>query len=188
MCMLRMLLSAALSLLTMLGAPQTTGPDSKSVSEPEFADVFYRLDAGTLQPLERQNLTYKGKASGFMVMNMKTVSEFPGGRSTVRFKGGQQLDFVVRTAFAPSAVDPNSVYCLRKLSTTKKTREIVIMAGHLSPVGGSTTVGFAGGVLPVNFSRYGSSSLKLSTTAELPSGEYALGRMYGPTVFCFGVD
>src|ERR1039457_2670515 len=92
--------------------------------------------------------------------------EIPGGKSSVRFKAGQ-LDFIVRTALAPSAVDPNSVYCLRKMNATKKRRELVIMAGHVSPVEGSSTVNLARDALPVNFSKYGSSSLKL-TTAELP--------------------
>lgn len=185
--MRRALLLFALGFLP-LGAPaQTTSPDSKSVSEPEFADVFFRVDAGTLLPLERQNLTFKGKARGFMVMNMKTVSEFPGGKSPVRFKAGQPLDFVVRTLLAPSAVDPNTTYCLRKVDAKKKTRELVIMAGHASPLGASSTVNFAGGAIPVNFSKYGSSSLKVSIT-NLPPGEYALGRTYGPAVFCFGMD
>ena len=48
----------------------------ETLSEPEFADVFFRLDAGKLLPLERQTATIQGKASGFIVMSMKASSEF----------------------------------------------------------------------------------------------------------------
>jgi hypothetical protein len=50
------------------------------VSEPEFSDVFYKLSAGKLIPLERQTATMHGQAHGFIVMSMKTASEFPGSR------------------------------------------------------------------------------------------------------------
>jgi hypothetical protein len=73
------------------------------------------------------------------------------------------------------------------LNATKRRRELVTMVGYASPVGGESTLNLAGGALPVNFSKYGSSSLKM-TTEELPAGEYTLGRTYGPAVFCFGVD
>jgi hypothetical protein len=172
---------------TVVIAPEIAGsPDTNSVPEPEFADVFYRLEAGALVPLERQTLRYKGEVSGLIVVNVRSVSEIPGGKSSVRFKVGQ-LDFIVRTALAPSAFNPNSVYCLRKMNATKRRRELVTMVGYASPVGGENTLNLAGGALPVNFSNYGSSSLKM-TTEELPAGEYTLGRTYGPAVFYFGVD
>jgi len=38
----------------------------ETLSEPEFADVFFRLDAGKLLPLERQTAAIQGKASGFI--------------------------------------------------------------------------------------------------------------------------
>ncbi|HEV3334110.1 MAG TPA: hypothetical protein VG096_24155 [Bryobacteraceae bacterium] len=61
------------------------------------------------------------------------------------------------------------------------------MAGHASPIGASTTADPAQGVVPVEFSRYGKTSLKISA-GRLPAGEYALGHPYSQTVFCFGVD
>jgi hypothetical protein len=161
-------------------AAQTAAP------EPEMADIFYRLDGDKLVPLERQAAEIHGGAHGFIVMSMKTASEFPGARSPVRFRSGR-LDFVVRSVIPVTAVDPNTIYCLRKLNTKKKSRELVIMSGHASPVGMSTTTTPAYGMLPVEFSRYGNSSLKM-TTGDLPPGEYAVGKPYGPAVFCFGVD
>ena len=108
------------------------------MAEPDTAEVFYKLGDGKLIPLERQTATIHGKASRFIVMNMKSVSEFPGGKSPVRFRSGEPLDFVVRSAIASSAVDPNSLYTLRRLDEKRKKRELVIMAGHASPVGVST--------------------------------------------------
>ena len=152
------------------------------VVEPDTAEVFYKLEDSKLIPLERQTATIHGKASGFIVMNMKSVSEFPGGKSPVRFHSGEPLDFVVRSFAASSAVDPNSLYTLRRLDEKKKRRELVIMAGHFSPLGASTQTNLAQGVLPVEFSKYGNGSIKLRT-APLPPGEYAVSRIYGQTVF-----
>jgi hypothetical protein len=120
-------------------------------------------------------------------MSMKASSEFPGAKSPVRFLSGQPLDFVARSPLAGSTVDPNALYVLRKLNSKKKNRELVIMAGHASPVGASTKTDLAEGALPVTFARYGASSIRM-TIGPLPSGEYAISRPYAQMVFCFGVD
>jgi hypothetical protein len=172
---------AIVTLCSLAGVAQET------LSEPEFADVFFRLDAGKLVPLERQTAAIQGKASGFIIMSTKAVSEFQGAKSPVRFSSEQSLDFVVRSPLASSTVDPSTLYVLRKLNSKKKSRELVIMAGHVTPVGGSTKTNLAQGVLPVTFARYGASSIKMST-GPLPPGEYAASRLYAQTVFCFGVD
>lgn len=155
--------------------------------EPEFYDVFFRLDAGKLVPLERQTSSIQGKASGFIVMNAKGVAVLPGGKSPVRFRSEDALDFIVRSPLAASAADPEALYCLRKLDAKKKQRELVITTLHASAVGASTKRTATTGLLPLTFSRYGNSSYKLSTP-PLPPGEYAVGRLYGQLVFCFGVD
>jgi hypothetical protein len=168
-------------LFTVVGVAQETLP------EPEFDNVFFRLEAGKLVPLERQTAIIQGKASGFIVMSMKASSEFPGAKSPVRFSSDQPLDFVVRSELAPSSVDPNMLYVLRKLNGKKKSRELIIMAGHASPLGASTKTDLAEGVLPVTFARYGASSIRM-TTGPLPPGEYAISQANAQTVFCFGVD
>ena len=173
--------------LVILALCAVAGVAQETLSEPEFADVFFRLDAGKLTPLERQTAAIQGKASGFIVMSTKAASEFPGTKSPVRFRSDQALDFVVQTPLAAAAVDPSTLYVLRKLNSKKKSRELVIMAGHFTPVGGSTKTNLSQGVLPVTFTRYGASSIKMST-GPLPPGEYAVSRLYLQTVFCFGVD
>lgn len=170
-------------LIATCGAPVV----AQQPPEPDMADIFYRLDNGSLVPLERQAAAIKGGAHGFIVMSMKTASEFPGAKSPVRFNSGEKLDFIVRSVMPVSAIDPNTIFCLRKLKPKKKTRELVMMSGHASPLGASTTTTPAEGMLPVDFSKYGTSSLKMTTTGLAP-GEYAAGHPYGPAVFCFGVD
>src|SRR3569623_1562207 len=118
------------------------------VAEPEFEDVFFGLNAGKLITLERQSAVIKGKAGGFLVVSMKSSSEFPGAKSPVRFQSGQPLEFVVRSPLLSlSAQDPNTFYVLRKLNPKKKSRELIIMSGHASPIGASTKSALAEGVL-----------------------------------------
>jgi hypothetical protein len=166
----------------------TQTPVAKEVvTEPEFADVFFRLDAGKLVPLEHQTAYIHVESSGFIVMNTRTSYEIPGTKSPVRFRSDQPLDFVVRSLFAPSAVDPSTFYLLRRLDSKKKTRGLIVTVGHANPGGATVNNDPTQGALPVTFARYGDSSLKM-TTAPLPPGEYALSRSYVLTLFCFGVD
>jgi hypothetical protein len=139
------------------------GISQETVAEPEFDDVFYQLNAGKLISLERETAAIRGKASGFVVMSTKAVSEFPGAKSPVRFPPDQPIDFLVRSPLATSTVDPNTLYVLRKLNPKKKSRELVIMAGKVTPIGGSAKTDLAQSVLPVTFARYGASSIKITT-------------------------
>jgi hypothetical protein len=166
----------------------SSGIAQKDLAEPEFDNVFFELDAGKLIPLERQTAAIQGKASGFIVMSSKAASEFPGAKSTVRFRANQPLEFIVRSPIASTTVDPSTLYVLRRLNVKKKkSRELVIMAGHATPFGASTKTDLAEGVLPITFTHYGASSLRV-TTGPLPPGEYALSQAYAQTVFCFGTD
>jgi hypothetical protein len=176
-------------LCCLAGALAQTTPDSHVVAEPEFADVFFGHDAnGGLVPLERQTVVFKGQAGGFIVMNMKSSSEIPGGQSPIRFRADEKLEFLVRSAIAGSVADPNTLYALRKLDKQKKKREIIMMTGHASVAGASVKTNLTQRALPIVFARYGKYSIKISA-GSLPRGEYALSRAnYPQTVFCFGVD
>jgi hypothetical protein len=165
----------------------SSGIAQKDLAEPEFDNVFVELDAGKLIPLERQTALIQGKASGFIVMSSKAASEFPGAKSPVRFHSNQPLEFIVRSPIASTTVDPSTLFVLRRLNVKKKSRELVIMAGHATPFGASTKTDLAEGVLPISFTHYGTSSLKV-TTGPLPPGEYALSQVFAQTVFCFGTD
>jgi hypothetical protein len=164
-----------------------TGLAQEIPSEPEFVDVFFLLDAGKLVPLERQATTVQTKVHGFIAMSMKTSYEIAGAKSPVRLRSDGALDFVVRSPLTRMAVDPSTQYFIWKLNSNKKARELVMMVGHASPVGATVNNNPGQGGLPLTFTRYGASSLQI-TAGLLAPGEYALGRPFAQTVFCFGVD
>ncbi len=179
---MRPLALTAFALALGIGIAQA---QTAAVPEPEFNDVFYRLDTGKLIPLERQAVQAKGHASGFIVMSMKTSALIPGGKSPVRFRASTPQEFIVKSLLG-SYADPNTMLWLRKLTPKKDKRELVIMSGHASPVSTSVNTNMAAGTIPMEFSHFGQSSLKATVT--LPPGEYALSLMSGQFVFCFGID
>jgi hypothetical protein len=164
----------------------------QQIPEPTFNDVFFGLDsaAGKLVPLERQTATIRGKAKFGGYGGIKVASEFKPGKSPVRFRSGEQPQFVVRSfATAASTFDPNTLYVLRKLKKKGDKRELVMTESH-GPLGlGGATSNLAEGVLPVTFERFGEHSLKIAPEKPLPPGEYALSRRAGMMdLFCFGID
>ena len=162
--------------------------NSQVILEPEFRDVFFRLDAGKLIPLERQLVAVQGSSSTALVgADIKHVFTFEGGKSPVHFLPSEKLEFVVRTSL-PTDVDPNTTYCLRRLDARKDKRELQLAAGYVGFWGSSVKTTPSQGILPLNFSRYASSSLKLTPATALPTGQYALSNFSDRIVFCFGVD
>ncbi len=158
------------------------------VKEPEFADTFAALSAsGDLVPLERETAKIRAGGGGFMVASSKAAYEIPGEKSPVHFHSASELAFVVRSSLAQTATDPATFYVLRKLDPKKKNREIAFSTGHFTPFGGHATTNLNAGQIPISFTRYGTSSYRL-TAANLAPGEYALSRVYGQDVYCFGVD
>lgn len=173
---------AALLLLTL--SISSVSWAQQAVTEPEFSEVFFRLDNGRLSPLQRETAVLKAKVGGFIVVNAKTTDIIPGPRSPIRFTSGASLEFVVRTAFPPT-VDPAAIYVLRKLDARKKDREYLTTETHATPFHATSTQ--VEGQIAVQFAKYGQASLKL-TTPSLQPGEYAISRQYSQTVYCFGVD
>jgi hypothetical protein len=158
------------------------------VKEPEFADTFAALTpSGDLSPLERQTAQIHTGAGGFMVASGKAAYEIPGEKSPVRFTAGQPLSFVVRSSLAATDVDPATQFVLRHLDMKKKNREIAFSTTHATPFGAHTNTNLNAGQIPISFAHYGASSYRI-TASNLPPGEYALSRIYGQEVFCFGVD
>jgi hypothetical protein len=158
----------------------------QSVPEPDMADIFYRLDGDKLVSLERQGSATQTGAHGFIVMSMKSAAEFPGAKSPIRFKAGQPLTFIVRSAVPIGTIDPNTIFHFRKLVEKKKVREMVMMSGSANPFGASIKTSGTTGLLPVEFSKYGDHSMR-AVTESLSPGEYAFSKM-GGVAFCFGID
>jgi hypothetical protein len=179
---------AALPLLT----PTLMGQEAKKVQEPEYGGVFFYLDpAGALTPLERQQpaeglrmkmrgpLGILGPAGGG-----ESVLIFKGAHSAVRFKAGQEIQFVIRLDLP--GVEPCSLVNLGMLQVAKNERSIVLEDG-------CSTTGYSAdtrspNLRHPNFSKYGEGSLKLSPAEPLVPGEYLLVSMVGRGFFLFGVD
>lgn len=155
----------------------------QAVEEPEFSGIFYALDGTKLVQLERQNVGVQATLGGMMVMKGKAAIKFPGAHSPIRLLSAPSLGFVVRSS---SDADPGALYHLRRLETKNGEREVVILTERASPLGASAKMNEQS-IVPVEYSRYGSSSVTITATS-LPPGEYAIGARGGKTVFCFGVD
>ncbi len=155
---------------------------AQSPSEPEFIDVFYRLDGGKLVSLERQSSTMVHSLVG-----VKFSSLIAESKSPVRFRSGESIEFVVRGSVLSSYGDPGQIYGMRKLTSKKDHREFLAFAVAYGGLLGAKAKDMAH--LPLDFARYGEGSIKV-TTSELPPGEYAIGRIGIGTkaVFCFGID
>jgi hypothetical protein len=169
----------------LLCAGMTIGQDKPG--EPAFNDVFYGLAAGKLIDLERQAATIHGKAKYGGFGGIKVASQFSPAKSPIRVTGDGA--FIVRSAMAAMAVDPNSIYVLRVLAKRGSKRELVMVESHGPLALGGTDSRLAEGVVPVHFERYGDNSLRITSEKPLPAGEYALSKRAGLVdVFCFGVD
>ena len=116
---------AALLMLTALPFLTLVGQEIKKVQEPEYIGVVFALDpAGALTPLERQQPNTQTKVIGLGYGGAKTSIIFKGTASLVRFKAGQDIQFVVRLNTA--GIEPESLVDWKFSRYTKDHREIVI--------------------------------------------------------------
>jgi hypothetical protein len=172
-------------LLILVGMPALS--EQEIPAEPQYAGVFTRLDAGKLVPLEHQTAVAKSTNRGFIVSSMKHLLKLKGAKSSVRFHSAPTLEFLVRMD-RPGLMDPGSFYILRKLEVKQDSREMTFMSARVAPIGIFARRDLrTEGILPLEFSNYGQSSLKL-TAHDLVPGEYALSRASGRQLFLFGMD
>jgi hypothetical protein len=160
--------------------------DVKAVKEPEYLGVVFYLDpTGALSPLERQQPNIQSKAIGLGYGGAKTSTIYKGAKSPVRFKAGQDIQFVVRMN-APG-IEPDSLVKLDVLKVSKDQREMLLAkAGAMGFGGVKSTNGQTSQTL--NFSKYGEQSLKVSPAGPLGPGEYVITAMGGQSRFLFGID
>jgi hypothetical protein len=169
------------------GTPEaTTGKqDVENVQEPEYiGTVFFLNPAGALLPLEKQLPNTQAKAIAGGLGGAKVSVIFNGPASPVRFKVGQDIQFVVR--LNANGIDPESLVSLEVLKVSKDHREVVAArAGSLGLSSKSTSGEFT---RPLNFSKYGQQSVKLSSAEPLAPGEYVITTRRERSAFLFGID
>ena len=174
-------------MLSILPVFTLIAQEAKKVQEPEYIGVVFFLDpGGTLTPLERQesNAAFKVKAMGFGGGKGSIV--YKGGKSPVRFKVGQELQFVVRL-HVPAGIEPDGFVNLDVLKASKNERSITTMKVGAMGIGGAKSQ--KGEALrALNFSKYGEDSLKVSPVQPLEAGEYVITSRGGRGSFLFGID
>lgn len=163
------------------------GQEAKKIQEPEYIGGVFHLDpAGTLTPLERQqiNTAFETKALGFGGGQSRIT--FKGSRSPTRFTAGQEIQFVVRLN-APGGIEPDSLVNLDVLKVAKDERAIVtVKVGPMGLGGAKTRKGET--LQSLKFSKYGEQSLRVSPAEPLEPGEYVITTRGGPGAFLFGID
>lgn len=165
-----------------LGQKSQTKPNG--VQEPEYIGVFMFLDTakGELKPLERSTPETKAKVKALGLGGAEGFLEFPGEKSTIRFKSTQDLVFIVRVG--SQQVDPQTIIQFFVLESKKGKRRLQ-MAKYGLGKGGSTTSKSA---ISFNVAKYGESSYKVVPANPLSPGEYVLSGHGTQDGFCFGID
>ena len=165
-------------------SPKTVTADSTTLPptppEPEWSGAVYLLSGGKLVPLESQRpqVDTKVKALGFGGGTMAFVYQGPASstRSTT-------TEFVVRLG---PGENPAAVILLSPLQQQKGARRLLVQrVGGLA--GGLKSSAPNSNGLDVNFSKYGTNSVKIVPATPLPPGEYAFRTASGIT-YLFGVD
>lgn len=138
---------------------------------------------GTPTALEVQQAQIVAHTKGFVAYSSKTYYEVRGNRSPVRFHAGVPLLF----ALPPSEGNPSALYVLRKLTPSKKAREVQILSLTANPFGARMSSDTDSSKIQLQFSRSSDSSF-LATTPPLEPGEYELNAIGSASFYCFGVD
>jgi hypothetical protein len=169
-----------------------SGQEVKKVQEPEYYFVVFYLDpAGVLIPLERQKAKIATKVKAWGYGGMQTGAAYSGSQSPVRFRAGQDIQFVVRVpppdSLGMEPLPPDAFIKLKALKVSKGDRmkdiqETKAMGlGYKAPGDTSRTL---------MFKKYGEQSLKVSPAEPLEPGEYVMttttGMLNGD--FLFGID
>jgi hypothetical protein len=151
----------------------------------EYAEA--NPQTGACTTLEREVAERKiGGVNPFLVMfeSVDAWWSYPGGQSSVRFKQGSPLKFVVRVS--STEVDPQSYVQFFRLDTKDNARIIPILS-----VGGfSQTVDnkLAHYVVPFDADPVGDHFYVVQPHEPLPPGEYTLSAPKTNANFMFGID
>lgn len=157
---------------------------SNKVKEPEYNDIFVLLDtaSGNLTDLERQTLKVKVHPHGFG--GAESDLDLKGGKSPIRFKKGETLEFIVRVS-SPQT-DPHGYILLYSLESKKNQRALEVAKAGYAGIGSKTVLDKS--AIAFTATRYGVSSFKIKAIQDLPPGEYLLLTKDAKDGFAFGID
>jgi hypothetical protein len=174
---------ACLTVLFLILCSAVLGQDVRKVQEPEYLGNFFLLDSstGNLIPLERQTPATTAKGTGYA--GEEVSIEFKEEKSPVRFKEGQELQFVVLVS--SQQTDPQTLQFFSLASKNGKRRLVTAKRNFMGTKGKSVMGEKA---VPFNATKYGTSSFKITAAQKLSPGEYVLGAPGTHDGFCFGID
>ena len=153
-----------------------------SAQNPASGVISALAPSGALVTLEPEHAQIAAHTKGFMAYSSKAYYVVHGSRSPVRFQSPAALTFVLPS----SPVDPSTLFMLRRLTATKKSREVQILSLSANPFGARITDETDSANVPLSFTRTGASIR--ATTGELKPGEYAMSTVGSYDFYCFGVD
>lgn len=142
--------------------------------------LLCQVQGGAVTPLERQDAAAKVKAHGFIVASGSASLQIAGKSSPVRFPHGAPVAIVLNFSS-----DPADLFHLRRLTPDRKARYAVVSRSRATPIGAS---GATEAPLPLRFEKDAAVGGYRVEVGTLPPGEYAIGRVGGRTLYCFGVD
>ncbi|CAN0394306.1 unnamed protein product, partial [Phaeothamnion confervicola] len=151
---------------------------------PTDIGAVYRLVTTGFQPLEMQWATHEGRSGLFAPM--QSVLVLRGGRSPVRYRPTDPLEFVVRSPLPvldPNGPDPQE-FILFHLRADDKERLMV-----LDETGTFDRKGPEG--IHVRVQPFGPFSYKLIAPQPLAAGEYAFKYgvgLHNQNMYAFGID
>jgi hypothetical protein len=167
------------------GAPARAGSSRAIIPEPSvIGEVFYQDASGAFIPLERKMSAPRTGSSALRGVVLPTVGvrglgnnihywEIEGGKSPVRFRPDERLQFVVRL---PAGADPG-IFNLMPLDANRESRRTRQNAkSHEAPL----TIGLS--ITPA-----GESSFGLAPLTGLAPGEYCFSPKGSNDCFCFGI-
>ena len=160
-----------------------------AVTEPEYANQFFALADGKIQPLERQNMKLQAQVKKRFVYTKGTTAKVvDGAESTI--KVFPDAHFVVRMDVGD--MDPSTMIFLKQFRVEKNEREMIMTTKSANIATGPNTQQRADdSSLPFTVKRYGAKSFEIIPSQPLVVGEYFLSAtgsgMAASQVYCFSV-
>jgi hypothetical protein len=169
-----------------------TGQQAPKVQEPEYIGVIFYLDpSNALSPLERQKTKMEVKTKAWGYGGMKMGNAYKGSQSPVRFKAGQDIQFIVRGRVASHGgmepPPPETLVSLKALKVSKDERMSAVMEMKVMGFGSKAQDTSR----PLVFTNYGEQSYRVSPAEPLEPGEYVMSwgaGLGGNGDFLFGID
>jgi hypothetical protein len=171
-----LVLTAAFAATSLPSAAQTP-----RYAGPEYVGVVEARVQGVTRQLERQRIAVTAKMKAFGLGGVRAGYEFPQGKSPLRFRAGEPVEFVIRVT--SQDIDPRSFVQFSRVTSKKYRRLLTTMTfGY----GGSTSTGNFYDV-PFEARRHGTTLFRITPTTPLTPGEYML-TSNSTDAFLFGVD